>query len=233
MKQIWDFLFPRRCVVCDEAVFPMGKLVCFSCRDKLKKITDPFCMCCGKKISLSESELCFDCKNKKHEFVRGRALYEYDSVKDSIFRFKYQKRAEYAYFFAEEVVVVLSDEIKAWKVDALVPVPLHKSRLQKRGYNQAELLAKFISERTGIPMRNDLIIRSKKTLPQKKLDHQERQNNLKKAFKLVQNDVKLETIIIIDDIYTTGSTIDAMTKVFCTDSNKKVYFISLAVGEGL
>lgn len=233
MKKIWDFLFPRRCVVCDDAVFPWGKLICFSCKDKLKKVIDPFCMCCGKKISSLEIELCFDCKNKKHEFVRGRALYEYDSVKESIFRFKYQKRAEYAQFFAEEVVNFLGEEMRGWKADALVPVPLHKSRLRKRGYNQAELMANLISEKINIPVKTSLIIRCKKTLPQKKLDHLERQNNLKKAFKLVENDVKLRTIIIIDDIYTTGSTIDAMTKVFCTDSSKKVYFISLAVGEGL
>ena len=152
---------------------------------------------------------------------------------DSIFRFKYMGRQEYAGFYAKD----LYDRYGFWlhpvRPDALVPVPIHASRKRKRGYNQAELLAAELSKYSGIPVNSKLIIRKKKTKPQKDLTMQERQNNLKKAFKICQNDVKLSTIVIIDDIYTTGSTIDDMAKLLMTSGIQKVYYVALAVGRGI
>ena len=114
-----------------------------------------------------------------------------------------------------------------------MPVPVHPSRKRKRGYNQAELLAGVISRRTGIPVRQDLIVRQKKTVPQKELDEKQRQNNLKKAFKIIKNDVKLDTIVIIDDIYTTGSTINAMATMLHIAGISRIYYAALAIGNGL
>lgn len=113
-----------------------------------------------------------------------------------------------------------------------MPIPIHPSRKRQRGYNQAELLAKVISARTGVPMRCDIVARRKKTTPQKGLDDVERQNNLKRAFKILKNDVKLSTIVIIDDIYTTGSTVDAMTATLQTAGVKNIYYAALAIGRG-
>lgn len=126
----------------------------------------------------------------------------------------------------------LEGRIKQWKAEALVPIPIHPSRKRQRGYNQAELLAKVISARTGVPMRCDIVARRKKTTPQKGLDDVERQNNLKRAFKILKNDVKLSTIVIIDDIYTTGSTVDAMTATLQTAGVKNIYYAALAIGRG-
>ena len=81
-------------------------------------------------------------------------------------------------------------------------------------------------------MRCDIVARSKKTMPQKSLDGVQRQNNLKKAFKILKNDVKLNTIVIIDDIYTTGSTIDTMTATLQEAGIKNIYFAVLAIGAG-
>ena len=120
----------------------------------------------------------------------------------------------------------------AWKPDALIPVLLHTSRLKKRGYNQAGLLARKVGQMLNIPVYENWIVREKNTKPLKLLDGRERQNNLKKAFKIVQNEVKLKTIIIIDDIYTTGSTVDEIS-VLCRENGvKKIYFAALSVGNG-
>ena len=116
---------------------------------------------------------------------------------------------------------------------ALVPVPIHKSRQRKRGYNQAQLLAEVLSVYSGIPVCDTLIARCGKTRPQKNLTDRERQNNLKKAFKILQNDVKLSTIVIIDDIYTTGSTIDAMCEILSSVGISRIYCLTLAVGRGI
>lgn len=136
-------------------------------------------------------------------------------------------------FFGRSMAIMLGERMRRWRVQALVPVPIHTSRLRKRGYNQAQLLAEVISSYTGLPVRTDIIARQKKTTPQKQLDEKQRQNNLKRAFKILENDVKLSTIVIIDDIYTTGSTIDAMTAMLHAAGVEKVYYAALAIGNGL
>lgn len=229
-----NLIFPLRCPVCDE-VLPMGSsCLCDSCKKKLIIIKTPFCMKCGKQLNNFEKEYCFDCSSKEHHFTRGRAVFDYQCILDGIYRFKYSNRQEYADFFAHSILDVLGDELKNWQADAIVPVPLHKSRLKKRGYNQAELIGKKLSKITHIPLKNQLIIREKNTIPQKTLDYASRINNLKKAFKIVENDVKLSTIVIIDDIYTTGSTIDAVSLELREHTSiNKIYFITVAIGRGL
>ena len=117
--------------------------------------------------------------------------------------------------------------------EGIVPIPLHKSRRRIRGYNQAELLAGALGKRVGIPVYPRMLIRVRNTKPQKTLNPEERQNNLKRAFNMGQNDVKLKVIIIIDDIYTTGTTIDEAARVLKEAGAEKVYFITLACGTGI
>ncbi len=230
---IRELLFPRRCPVCDKPVRPAGHLICDKCRNKLKYVSKIQCMKCGKPLYKETEEYCEDCKKKHHEFVRGKSLYEYKTASGMIYRFKYGKRREYAEFLGWEMAKYFEDDIRKWKAEALIPVPIHKSRKQQRGYNQAELLAAELSRRTGIPMKSDLVVRLRKTIPQKLLKQSERQNNLKKAFKIGKNDVKLSTIIIIDDIYTTGSTVDEMTKLLKETGIEKVYVLTLAIGSAI
>lgn len=227
-----QLLFPRRCPVCDEIVVPFHAKICAGCKKQLKLLTPPWCMKCGKKLQ-EEGEFCRDCRRISHNFVRGRALYEYESVAPSIYRLKYDKRQEYADFFGEEIAYFLVDFIRQVNPDALIPVPLHRKRRMKRGYNQAELLANALGRQMNIPVYDKLLLRVKNTAPLKKQNPRERQNNLKKAFIIGQNDVKLDTIILIDDIYTTGSTVDEATTVLMQHGVKRVYVITLACGAGV
>lgn len=232
VKYIVQLLFPLRCPVCDRIVRPCGEKVCAECMGKLKLLTPPWCMRCGKKLT-EDREFCMDCGNKKHEFVRGRALYEYQSAAASIYRFKYGKRQEYADFFGEEIVRYLGDFIREVQPDALIPIPLHRKRLEKRGYNQAALLAEAVGRYSGVPVKQKMLVRVKNTTPLKLQNPSERQNNLKKAFNIGENDVKLNTTVIIDDIYTTGSTIDEAARALKAAGVQKIYFITLACGAGL
>jgi len=127
----------------------------------------------------------------------------------------------------------LTRKVSGWKPQALVPVPLHKKKKRKRGYNQAQVLAEELSRIWQLPVLDDLVVRVKNTRPMKEIEGTERQNNLKKAFKLGKNDVKLNTIIIIDDIYTTGSTVDAVAKVCREGGIDNVYVLSVSIGHGL
>ena len=231
MQQVFtELLFPRRCPVCDDIIKNWGKLCCPHCMQKLQYLGEHFCIKCGKGLSKQETEYCSDCRKYPHKFTRGRSLYCYESVAGSLFRFKYQGRQEYADFWGEELYRHLGNDIRGMKADAIVPVPLHKSRYQERGYNQSALLAKALAKHMEIPCLDKIVVRNKKTLPQKQLNYAERQNNLKKAFKLSVNDVKLNTVIIVDDIYTTGSTVDALSEVFLENGVKHMYVITLAAG---
>ena len=126
----------------------------------------------------------------------------------------------------------LKEKIDEWNVDAIVPVPVHKSRLKKRGYNQAALIAKELSKRLKIPVNECLVVRTGATGAQKDLSAAERQNNLKKAFKVTENVVEYDTVLIVDDIYTTGATVDAMARCLKGAGIKKVYFATLCIGRG-
>lgn len=227
-----DIFFPRRCPICDEPVKPWNALICKDCAQIPAYIEPPFCMRCGKHLNREEKEYCGDCTAHAHLFERGRALFAYKSISSSIARFKYAGRQEYAAFYAACMARRLGAFIRDCGAQAFIPVPLHKSRMRHRGYNQAEVLARELSALTGIPVLADWIVRVEKTAPMKDLSAQERQNNLKRAFKIQRNDVKLSTVIIIDDIYTTGSTMDAMSRELKKAGVKRIYFLALAIGKG-
>ena len=123
--------------------------------------------------------------------------------------------------------------IRSIEPDALLPVPLHRKRMSARGYNQALLLARALGERLNIPVYGDYIVRVKNTEPLKYENPQERQNNLKKAFIIRRNDVKLKKVIIVDDIYTTGSTMDEIAGVLRAAGVQEVYCVALACGAGI
>lgn len=227
-----NLVFPRRCPVCDEPVKPWNALICRDCAQIPAYIEPPFCMKCGKHLEREEREYCKDCTAHPHIFDRGRGLFAYKSISASIARFKYKGRQEYAAYYAACMTKRLGSFIRDCKAQALIPVPLHKSRLRHRGYNQAAALARELSALTGIPVLTDYIVRAKKTAPMKDLSAQERQNNLKRAFKIRRNDVKLSTVIIIDDIYTTGSTMDALSRELKKAGVERIYFAALAIGRG-
>lgn len=237
LRKIYEWtvqmIFPLRCPVCDGIVTPYGEKICLDCMKKLKYITPPRCYRCGKKLEDEELEFCGDCSRRRHLFVQGRALYEYGSVIHGIYRFKYGGRREYAGFFGEDMARYLRDFIARVKPDGLIPIPLHPSRERRRGYNQAQLLAKELGRYAGIPVYDKMLCRVKKTVPMKRLNPSERQNNLKKAFLMKGNDVKLRVVILIDDIYTTGSTIDAAAACLMQAGVEKVYFITLSCGAGV
>ncbi len=231
-KAVLQILFPLRCPVCDRIVRPAGEKICLECLGKLKLLTPPWCMKCGKKL-MEDKEYCADCRRREHGYQRGRALYEYESAAKSIYRFKYGKRQEYADFFGEQIAEYLGNFVRSIEPDALIPVPLHKKRKAARGYNQARLLADAAGKRLGVPVCTGFLVREKNTSPLKYENPQERQNNLKKAFNIIENDVKLEKVIVVDDIYTTGSTMDEVSGVLKAAGVKEIYFIALACGAGI
>lgn len=231
-RNLTKILYPARCVACDRVLTITESGVCTDCLGKLSVITNGICISCGRQLNSHDKILCSGCEELHHNFDGGRILYTYSSAKESLYRFKYGGRAEYADFYADELEFFLGDYISGLKADLLIPVPLHKDRMKSRGYNQAELIAKALAKRLNIPFSNKMVERSKNTLPLKTMRREERQNNLKNAFIMRGNDVKSKCVIIIDDIYTTGATIDEIAGLLKKAGVRKVFFLAIASAAG-
>ncbi len=231
---VLDILYPRHCAVCDELLPFGGGLICGECEKKLFPVSGPRCMKCGRMLNSDREEYCSDCREVIHFYDRAFSVFVYNDVmQQSIFRFKYRGKQEYADFYAESIYRFLWREIGSFGADALIPVPLHKDRQIKRGYNQASLIAKKLSKFTGIRVEDDLVQRVAATRPQKNLNREERRKNLKRAFLLSQNIVKLTRVIIVDDIYTTGSTVDEMSLLLKEAGVREIYVVTVCSGSPL
>lgn len=231
-------LYPVRCPVCSNIVIPKGNKICSPCENKLQLISEPRCKKCSKPVDQEQREYCSDCERKEYHYEYGHSLWVYDSVmKKSISDFKYRYKKEYADFYVDRIVKELGTGINKIAPDVLVPVPIHRSKYRERGYNQAEILAYGIGKELNIQVLPHLLIRNKKTLPQKQLSDKERLRNLQEAFTFNETvasnfSKRLTRIILIDDIYTTGSTIEACTNVLMRHGVEYIYFVTLCIGNG-
>lgn len=229
---LFGIFFPRRCPVCDKLLL-YGSDICPECEKKVPYIKEPSCKKCGKALSDERKEYCDDCGRKKHYFKQGKAVFSYQKgMKLSMYRFKYANRREYASYYARVAKEQWGDWIKRRGIEAIVPVPMYAGKKRARGYNQAEVFARSLGEQMNLPVETGVIYRVKNTVPQKELNERQRKDNLKGAFQLRVNIVKCSKILLVDDIYTTGSTVDAMAKCFLDAGIEEIYFLSVCIGEG-
>jgi len=227
-----DTVYPRVCPVCRDVVTPKGELICPGCREKLPYVTEPVCMRCGRPILSEQDEFCGGCERQTFSYSRGFAVFTYDDVmQQAVADFKYCSRKELADFFAAEMAVVFQKRLRGLCAEALVPVPVHRARKRYRGYNQTEVLCKLLAQKTGIPVR-ELLVRDRKTTPQKELDAAERLRNLEQAISWNPAEQKgrlPKTVVLVDDIYTTGSTAEACARVLLRAGVDKVYLLHLCI----
>ena len=232
LEKIIDLIYPQRCFVC-HGISKSDKdsgYVCIKCMKKLIEVKEPFCLCCGKPISSFDTALCYDCRKPKRYFTQGAALYVYNDVmKASIHMFKEKGRTEYAAYYAWGLFKKYRELYRQWKPDCLIPVPLSKVKLKKRGFNQAELIAKELAKALKLPLRTDLLMKQE-GLEQKALSSYEREKNSKKAFILSENIVQSKSVLIVDDVFTTGNTINYIAKLLKNSGCESVYFTTVCIG---
>lgn len=230
---VLDILFPRRCPVCGEVVEQEGGLICPSCFLKLSFIKSPTCKKCGKEIIDETMEFCEDCMAHRHAFEYGIGLVNYDeTARKSMVKIKYENKREYLDFYGNAMAVRHGRAILDMHVDAIVPVPVHPSRKRRRGFNQAEILADIIGEKLGIPVETGLLFRTRKTLPQKELTAAERLKNLSGAFRAGKVPDGIKNVLLVDDIYTTGSTAEACARVLQRAGVEKIYVAVICMTGG-
>ena len=218
-------LFPRTCFCCgiDLPANEQGFL-CKECLKKLKKPGPIICQRCG--ITLKDGGAhCFNCRGKKHfkcSLIRS-ALDFNESSRALIHGLKYEKYTNIAKFFAPLMHKTLLENPNMLEAEYFVPVPIHKKRFKKRGFNQAEVLARELSALADIPILNALE-RIKNTKSQTTLTKKERAENIKEAFICsCPKEIKKKAVILIDDVCTTGATLEECAKVLKKAGAREVY----------
>ena len=224
-------MYPKRCPFCQE-ISPKG--ICNDCRKQVVKVGETKCIHCGKPLEDETKEYCRDCERRKSNYEQGRSLWVHiPPVSNSVYRLKYHNKRYYAEIFGKELADEFEFQIQRWGIQAIIPIPLHRSKMRKRGYNQAELLAKQLSECMGIPMEKDVLYRIKKTQPLKEMDGEQRHRNLQGAFAVSKAWNPCQNVLLIDDIYTTGSTIERAAGILKKAGVENVYFLTLSIGQGI
>lgn len=228
-----DLLYPRRCPICEQILEGRAERVCPSCQRRLPYIREPLCKKCGKPLEREEQELCRDCGKARHSFVCGRSVFLYEKAfRRSVNRMKFQNRREYLDFYAQEMAGAGEKYLKRWNPAVILPVPMNARKRRERGFDQSRLLALKLSRLTGIPADTKSLMRIRYTLPQKSLDARQRKENLKDAFALRENAGIPEPVLLVDDIYTTGATIDEISNVLHKNGIHQIYFLVLCTGKG-
>jgi Predicted amidophosphoribosyltransferases len=223
---ILDLIYPPKCIVCDNIIeFGSKKFLCDECKDLFKTITGRRCEKCSRPIK--HGKLCSICTKKNFYFDKNYSLFVYDELmQDLIHRFKFKNHPAIGKGLGKIMAHEINfDVIK--NVDYILAVPIHKIRRRNRGFNQSEILAKEIARKMNLPMRADILKRIKNTKPQWHLNSHERENNLENAFSA--KNVKGLNLMLIDDIFTTGSTINKCAQFLKDAGAKSVISFTLSI----
>ncbi len=220
-----DWLFPPRCVSCGRG----GSQFCESCLARIAFITPPLCHRCGYPKAEGSPSLCRHCARESLaalDGIRAAAFFEDNPIRPAIHAFKYRTQK----VITSILGAILADAYDRFQLtaDVLVPVPLHPGRLRERGYNQSELLARELGRRLGLPVNSDTLHRTRETRIQMTLGADERHRNVAQAFSCLTPALAGQAVLLIDDVCTTGSTLDACATALKEAQSASVWGLALA-----
>jgi len=212
VKGLIDLIFPPHCAFCGTSLAEDDTAeICSGCLRSIRFISPPICPKCGFPfpMEMGEDHLCGQCLGRQCHFGSARALGLYEGpIREAIHHLKYGGKS----FLAKPLVGLLDRGypfIDYGSYDLLVPVPLHPKRLRERGFNQALILGKAIGQREGVPCRGFLLKKIRWSLPQINLSPKEREKNVKGSFAVADPGVvRGKRVLLIDDVMTTGSTVN-------------------------
>lgn len=227
LKDLLHLVFPPRCILCDEVLDMLHEVVCEPCEINRFLNTGKKCGICSRPLDFNG--ICDLCSSKREIRIPGYGLLAYEGIIHTcMYRLKYGGRQDVGKALGRMMAKYCPPSLK--QVDAIIPIPLHKERLKERGYNQAEVLAYEISKELNIPLNTQDLIRVKNSKPQSQLSPQSRKNNLKDAF-ILNNAVDYKSILLVDDIYTTGNTMNTCAKILIEAGVEKVYFYTATIAK--
>lgn len=234
-----EALYPSSiyCISCGSVIdATRNYALCDSCIEKLHWVGQKTCVRCGKILSEDyRQELCYDCRQFEHDFNRSYTCVQYGLYERGILMdYKYRGKS----YIGRKLGDVLYDRISLEEevFDLIVPVPMHRKKQARRGYNQAQVMAARLARRMEIPCASRLLERTCQTLPMKGLGAFERRQNLEGAFQISrqnQYEIQGKKILLVDDIYTTGSTLDACSRVLRQAGADRICGLTFACGANI
>ena len=226
-----DIFFPPRCPLCGE-LMPVGSRVHGSCLAALPRIRTARCGLCGKPVAEGEP-FCADCRSRRHFFDAGIGAFVYEgALRDALLAMKFRGRKEYA----EAIGALMAEEAAAFlrehPADLVLDVPMHPAKIRKRGFDQAAALAASFAYYADLPYGRGVLVRTRATGAMKDLPLQERIRNLTGAFSVRKKEsVRGKAVVLVDDIYTTGTTMDAAAAALRASGARRIYFVTAATGD--
>jgi ComF family protein len=228
-----DFFFPPRCPFCGDRTqeeFSAG--ICFSCFAQIRKTTHPHCPRCGVSFAsdTGQDHLCSDCLPGTGYFTKARAVAHYEGIMPEIIsRYKYRGDSRLAKSLGDLLAGYEDPDFSFRDYRLVVPVPLHFRRLRQRGFNQSLLLARRLSRKYCLPLDFTTLRRIRATVPQTELSAAERRKNIRGAFAVFQAQaVREKDILLVDDVFTTGATVEECARVLLKAGANRVDILTLA-----
>ena len=217
-----DSFFPKQCVSCGK----VGSFLCLSCKEKLPRLLSPLCPKCGRPQA--SGIVCPSCRQRRTEIDGIRSPYRFDEViRKAIHQLKYQNLKAISSCLAELLADYLGSSPLPCEV--LVPVPLHQRRLKERGYNQSSLLSRELGKLTNLPVIENCLIRIKEAQPQvKAASMEERRENVVGAFMCRDEKVSGKQVILIDDVCTSGATLESCAVALKSKGAISVWGLTIA-----
>jgi len=228
LNKFLNLLFPETCPICqDSCLHHETAPICVDCWQSIRQYDGPLCRKCGAPLVSDVSIICGECLKEEpaFEFARSFGLYD-DALRKGINLLKYHGKKRLSRPLSELIINAGLPES-----DAVIPVPLHHKRLRKREFNQSALISKYIAEETKSNLILDCLVKVRDTLPQVGLRYKARVKNIKGAFKVSNSNlIKDRSIILVDDVVTTGATIRECSRTLKKAGAGEIYVISLAHG---
>lgn len=225
-----DILFPKFCLGCKTE----GTYLCEDCKACLEISENVFCLC-ETPQRLSFGGKCPKCSFKKLDGLYFALSYRNKMVKKLIHQFKYEPFIKDLSENLTDLIITHFQTLNKYEKDfegkILIPIPLSRKKLKNRGFNQAEEIAKKLSEKLKIPILTNGLIKTKENLPQMELSGKERQENIKGAFEVIKKEeIQGKKILLVDDVYTTGATMEEAARVLKEAGAKEVFGVVIARG---
>jgi len=232
---VLNLFFPPRCSFCTQIMEWSRReeeLICPDCLNQISLIDSEGCLYCGKKL-LDEKKEC-SCRQdeRKLYYAKVYSACEYSGIiRQKLLDFKFSGKKELSRVFAWLIIRKLQMTNKKF-FDIIISVPMHETSVRKRGYNQSELIAEHIASYYSTPLVVKNLVKTRETLAQSKLDKKDRIQNLKDAFKTTsKKELVGKKILLVDDILTTGSTVNECSKVLIESGAKEVFVATAATGK--
>ena len=235
LGDIINLFYPALCQACGGKMPKWDRHLCENCLKKIEMRQPPFCIKCGKRLSVESSTItiCKDCKISAPYFDRAGSACYYDGIlKELVYNFKYKKITSLGEEFAKIIINFMKINNLGNLAEIIAPIPMHPKRLFKREVNHADILAKNIAKKLNIHYSGKLLKKIKETAVQTGLGRQKRIKNILGSFSIQNSSIaENKNILLVDDLFTTGSTVNECAKLLRKAGARYIEVIALARGD--